>query len=411
MKGVADEMSSLRGQIALLKVRLESLGERGNWIGSGEIQTSPRGTQITRRLSSEGESSKLLSEQRRANVERLECKRTLQHHTRNVTSLAICESGSPFFFSASHDKQICMWETEKGEIRHSFSGNKDSVWALAYSDGVLYSGSEGSLVAWNVPTGIISRQSNVSGESFKSFSGAFSGESSKTYTLIPSQRSSLLFSGNYKNIGIWDKNSREAVSTIKLAHDDCVWTLSFSSSTPHISNSSSSSSSSAAEDFLISGSDDGTVKVWDLRTISSSSDKPSTPLKVLEFHESKFLSVASGGGYIFGGTQSGQTQVWSATTFEHVTSLRGHQWDVWQLSYAGNGLLASGSYDHTIKIWDTNDMTCLTTLTGHRSNIYALKAEMLDHKKGDIRLFSGSGDKTIKIWEVPPEANRVSNQK
>lgn len=382
MKNVAEEMASLRGQISLLKLRIENVSS-GVTAGSDSASRSIRS-------SLDSISPRADAERKRANVARLECKRTLQHHTRNVTSLAIGGEGMPFFFSASHDKQICMWDTESGEIRHSFAGNKHSVWALAYSDGVLYSGSESSLIAWNVPTG----RSSASGasEPFRSFPG----ESSKTYSLIPSQRTSLLFSGNYKDIGMWDKNSREAVSTIRNAHDDCVWTLSFSTE--------------RSEELLISGSDDGTVKVWDLRKIAyeMTSSAP-VPLKVLEFHDAKFLSVAAGGGYLFGGTQSGQTQVWSATTFEHVTSLRGHQWDVWQLSYAGNGLLASGSYDHTIKIWDTEDLSCIKTLTGHRSNIYALKAETLDHKRGDVRLFSGSGDKTIKIWQVPPEEHRVSH--
>lgn len=383
MKNVAEEMASLRGQVALLNLRLEQLSSSSPVSVSGSISHPVRS-------SLDSISPRVDSERKRANVSRLECKRTLQHHTRNVTSLAIGEEGMPFFFSASHDKQICMWDTESGEIRHSFAGNKHSVWALAYSDGVLYSGSEDSLNAWNVPT----MRAGASGasESFRSLPG----ETSKIYTLIPSQRTSLLFSGNYKDIGIWDKNTREAVSSIKNAHDDSVWTLSFSTE--------------RNEELLISGSDDGTIKVWDLRKVSyAMSTSAPVPLKVLEFHDAKFLSVAAGGGYIFGGTQSGQTQVWSVTTFEHVTSLRGHQWDVWQLSYAGNGLLASGSYDHTIKIWDTEDLSCIKTLTGHRSNIYALKAETLDHKRGDLRLFSGSGDKTIKIWQVPPEEHRVSS--
>lgn len=246
------------------------------------------------------------------------------------------------------------------------------MWALAYMNGYLYSGSEGSLTAWPVPRS--SAGSNLSTFQFRS------GGESKTYCLVPDSRSSLLFSGNYKTIGMWDTNSHERVTQL-AAHDDCVWTLAW------------------LEDRLISGSDDGTVKVWDLKRLDA-------PLKTFEFGDARFLSVAAGGGYIFGGTQSGQTHVWSATTFEHVTSLRGHQWDVWQLSYI-NGLLCSGSYDHTIKIWDTDSLTCVKTLTGHRSNIYALKTESLDDETS-IRLISGSGDKTIKIWEAPPENHRAS---
>jgi WD40 repeat protein len=370
MKNVENEIAGLKSQIALLTLKLQYSASVPplNLRSSSELsatasEQSPRSLEAAR-------------EARAEYVSRLECKHTKVHHTRNVTSLALGDRG--FFFSASHDTAICMWDSETCDLKHQFSGNKDSVWALAYNDGVLYSGSEGSLTAWSVPTGSNISQHHAPGGSF-TFKAA--GES-KTYCLIPDSKSQqLLFSGNYKTICMWDKNSRERVTRL-VAHDDCVWTLAW------------------LEDKLVSGSDDGTVKVWDLKKLDA-------PLKTFEFADSRFLSVAAGGGYIFGGTQSGQTQVWSASTFQHVTSLRGHQWDVWQLAYVG-GLLCSGSYDHTIKIWDIESMTSMKTLTGHRSNIYALKAEELD-RKGDIRLISGSGDKTIKIWEAPRPEHRASS--
>jgi WD40 repeat protein len=379
MKGVGDEIAGLKSQIALLQLQFKHLASREG--GSQGVGGAPRVPLLS--LSGEytmggvfgvPELSPRKVEARRKeraeSVQRLECKHTKHHHTRNVTSLALGDRG--FFFSASHDKAICMWDSETCDLKHVFAGNKDSVWALAYMDNTLYSGSEGSLTAWHVPTASLT--SAPSNFSFRA------GGESKTYCLVPDTRSQLLFSGNYKTICMWDKNSRERVTQL-VAHDDCVWSLAWQ------------------EDILVSGSDDGTVKLWDLRMLES-------PVKTFEFADSRFLSVAAGGGYIFGGTQSGQTQVWSASTLEHVTSLRGHQWDVWQLSYI-NGFLCSGSYDHTIKIWDSESLTCIKTLTGHRSNIYALKAEILD-KKGGLRLISGSGDKTIKIWEAPPQEHRVS---
>lgn len=108
-------------------------------------------------------------------------------------------------------------------------------------------------------------------------------------------------------------------------------------------------------------------------------------------HESaRALSVAVSGGYIYVGSDDCKIRVFDMRKYEHVTTLTGHNWEVWQLGYS-EGYLFSGSFDHTVRVWEEKTWTCVKTLAGHNGYIHALAID-----KGT--LFTGSGDKSIKLW-------------
>ena len=76
-----------------------------------------------------------------------------------------------------------------------------------------------------------------------------------------------------------------------------------------------------------------------------------------------------------------------------ISTLEGHEDNVYSLAVLEGGRLASGSEDRTIKIWELATSACVATLEGHQGGVLSLAV-----LEGE-RLASGSYDRTIKIWD------------
>ncbi|KAJ1978604.1 hypothetical protein H4R34_003151, partial [Dimargaris verticillata] len=76
--------------------------------------------------------------------------------------------------------------------------------------------------------------------------------------------------------------------------------------------------------------------------------------------------------------------------------LRGHDDEVWLLTFSHNGaFLASGSKDSSIIIWDVENGVMLHELKGHRMAIASLV-----WSPDDMYLLSGSHDHDVRLWHV-----------
>jgi WD40 repeat protein len=115
-------------------------------------------------------------------------------------------------------------------------------------------------------------------------------------------------------------------------------------------------------------------------------------VKTLLGHTSGINSLALGQGVLFSGSNDNTIKIWDLGSNTCTATLEGHMNPVTCLALRGETLF-SGSYDNTIKIWDLRDNTCTETLAAHTSAIRSLAL-------GDETLFSGSYDTTIKIWDL-----------
>jgi WD40 repeat protein len=101
--------------------------------------------------------------------------------------------------------------------------------------------------------------------------------------------------------------------------------------------------------------------------------------------------VTFDGGFI-SGSGNGEISIWDLKTLARRATLKGHTGVVKSLAIF-NGRLISGSYDKTIKIWDLEKYTCIATLEGHTDWVTSLAIS-------NGMLISGFGDNTIKIWDL-----------
>jgi WD40 repeat protein len=141
---------------------------------------------------------------------------------------------------------------------------------------------------------------------------------------------------------------------------------------------------------LASGSDDNSIKLWDVKT--------GNLLQTLFGHFDWVLSVAYSpdSQTLASGSRDNTIKLWDVKTGNLLQTLSGHSYWVSSVAYSPDGqTLASGSDDKTIKIWDVKTGNLLQTLSGYSDSVYSVA-----YSPDGQTLASGSDDKTIKIWDV-----------
>jgi len=112
--------------------------------------------------------------------------------------------------------------------------------------------------------------------------------------------------------------------------------------------------------IVVSGSDDETIKTWDITSGSclSTLNVDSQVLSVAYSPDGTKLTAALG-------YPSYSVVVFDTQTNEQIRSLSGHNDFVNSISFSPDGKrLASGSDDNTVKIWNPATGECLWTVSG-----------------------------------------------
>ncbi|XP_043224950.1 F-box/WD repeat-containing protein 7-like isoform X2 [Amphibalanus amphitrite] len=179
-----------------------------------------------------------------------------------------------------------------------------------------------------------------------------------------------------------------------------------------------------SEQWIVSGSDDNTLKVWSassgrcLRTlvghtggvwssqmdgltvVSGSTDRT---LKVwnadtgqckhtLYGHTSTVRCMHLHGKKVVSGSRDATLRVWDIETGECEHVLMGHVAAVRCVQYNGK-LVVSGAYDYMVRVWNPDREECLHTLQGHNNRVYSLQFD-------GVHVVSGSLDTSIRVWDV-----------
>lgn len=139
------------------------------------------------------------------------------------------------------------------------------------------------------------------------------------------------------------------------------------------------------EQFLITGSYDGSVAVWDIET--------GKLLRQLEGHLTTVTALKFDSLKLITASRDQTVCVWNYRTGDRVCTFRGHEGPVLCID-CNKRLIASGSADNNIKVWDFSTKTCFT-LRGHTDWVQSVKV----HSESGT-LYSGSQDTTIRMWDL-----------
>ncbi|CAN2040651.1 Peptidase C14 caspase domain-containing protein [Candidatus Magnetomoraceae bacterium gMMP-15] len=149
--------------------------------------------------------------------------------------------------------------------------------------------------------------------------------------------------------------------------------------------------------YLISASNDKTIRVWDVRTGTISRIIRG---QIGKGDEGKIYAAALSpdnewlayGGFM----KNDEIRLYHFPSGRLVALLKGHSNVVFSLSFSPNSrFLASGSSDDTVRVWNIEDQIQIHKLTGHKDAIYAL-SWLPDSR----RLVSGSDDNTLILWDA-----------
>ena len=221
---------------------------------------------------------------------------------------------------------------------------------------------------------ILARYARGSIESFPNLIRRLQGHTAsvRAVSLSPDNKQALSGSED-KTVRLWDVATGETVRTFE-GHFDAVQSVAF---TPDGTTG-------------VSGGSDNQVLVWDLR-------RGKKPKQALE-HSAQVHAVAlsADGEYVVSGTADGDVLQWEIETGLMLWSFRGHAGAVAAVSISEDGRFAvSGGHDNIIILRDLTSGNPVRTFSGHSGEVNSLCLS------GDgRRLVSGSSDKRLILWDV-----------
>ncbi|XP_038618458.1 transducin beta-like protein 3 [Tachyglossus aculeatus] len=156
------------------------------------------------------------------------------------------------------------------------------------------------------------------------------------------------------------------------------------------------------ESFVVTGSQDCTVKLWPLPKISgagSGSGFLSLQARATQrAHDKDINSVAVSPNdkLLATGSQDHLAKLWTLPDLTLLGVLSGHRRGIWCVQFSPmDQVLATASADSCVKLWALQDLACLKTFEGHDASV--LKVTFVS--RGTQLLSSGS-DGLLKLWTI-----------
>ncbi len=269
----------------------------------------------------------------------------LKGHTSSVMAAAFSPDCTQLVTSsASYENSLRVWRLDAGEQLALLKGHVSAIYTVSYSpDGkkVLSGSLDGTSRIWDVES---QRQLTImKGHVGRVISVAFSPDATRVVTGARTHTGP----GNVKypaddTARIWDAGTGQQLALLR--HDQGVESVAF---TPDGTK-------------VISGSAEGTIRIWD----AESARDPS----VLKGHSNwvRSLAISRDGQRLASASGDRSGIVWDLAAGTQVERLVGHTGLLDRIAFSNDGKrLVTGSRDQTLRVWDAGSGKLLLTLPGY----------------------------------------------
>jgi guanine nucleotide-binding protein subunit beta-2-like 1 protein len=174
------------------------------------------------------------------------------------------------------------------------------------------------------------------------------------------------------------------LKTVLQAHGDWVTQI---ATTPEVPN------------MILSSSRDKSIIVWDLKR--EGSEVVGVPKRSLRGH-SHFVSdvvISSDGQFALSGSWDGTLRLWDINTGESTRRFEGHRSDVLSVAFsADNRQIVSGSRDRSVKLWNTL-AECKFTIEDESHGDWVSCVRFSPNTQNPV-IVSCGWDKVVKVWNL-----------
>ena len=209
---------------------------------------------------------------------------------------------------------------------------------------------------------------------------SLTGHTDRVHAVAFSPDGHTLVSGSYDGTArLWDVATHRQIGAPLNGHDGKVYSVAFS---PH-------------SKVVATGADDGMVRLWDVaahRQIGGPLNGRDGEINAVAFSpDGKVLAS--------GGTLDGVVRLWDVASHRQVgVPLLGHSGAVWSVAFSPDGkILASGGDDGTVRLWDVASHRQVgVPLLGHGGAVFSVT---FSHD-GKVLASGGTLDGVVRLWDV-----------
>jgi DNA-binding beta-propeller fold protein YncE len=297
--------------------------------------------------------------------------RQMTCHEAWVSSVAVTPDGK-YVVSGSGDKTVRLWELATGKEVRRFPGHDKPVYSVAVTPDGKYvvSGSlDNTVRLWELETG----------KEVRRFTGH--GDWVMNVAVTPDGKYVVSGSGD-KTLRLWELATGKEVRRFP-GHADWVMSVAV---TPD-------------GKYVVSGSGDGTLRLWDLAK-GRLWNLVTGGREVRRFtgHDDSVRTVAvtPDGKYVVSGSLDRTVRLWELETGKEVRRFTGHEHWVNSVAVTPDGrYIVSGSWDNTARLWELATGKEVRRFTGHGRPVLSVAVT----PDGQY-VVSGSYDNTVRVWYI-----------
>ncbi|KAG0167641.1 U3 small nucleolar RNA-associated protein 13 [Apophysomyces sp. BC1034] len=183
-----------------------------------------------------------------------------------------------------------------------------------------------------------------------------------------------------------DSAKRYLCAGVCIGHTEAIGAIAYSRKSNH---------------FMITGSQDRTIKYWNLRDMDLESPDESFHARSLYTYQAhdkdiNSICIAPNDKYFATGSQDKTAKIWNVDTGSLVGTCKGHKRGIWCVRFSPvDQVLATSSSDKTVRMWSLKDFTCLKTFEGHTNSVLRV-----DFLTAGLQLLSSGSDGLVKLWTI-----------